>query len=86
MTFISSALVSILSVIVIPYVPDEDLLRYSFELQLGCLLLFANTLLGVQNGALAGVEAFRTIAWVNSLLAICTFIFIRGDVHSVDEE
>ncbi len=78
MTFISSALVSILSAIMMPYLPDADLQRYDLELQLGCLLLFANTLLGVQNGVLAGLEAFRTIAWVNCLLAICTFVFSLG--------
>jgi O-antigen/teichoic acid export membrane protein len=81
LTLISAGLVSIVSAIVMPYFPDKDLQQYYYESRLGCLLLFSNVLLGVQMGALAGVEAFRTIARINAIQAICNFVFSLGGMY-----
>ncbi len=45
----------------------------SFAIRIGCLLLLLNALNGAQTGALAGLEAFRTIARVNLLAGIASF-------------
>lgn len=43
------------------------------ELRLGCLLLFFNSLTGLQTGALAGLESFRSITTVNFLRGLLNF-------------
>lgn len=49
------------------------------ELRLGCGLLFLNALNGAQTGALAGFEAFKTIAKVNLLRGLISFpLMIAG--------
>jgi O-antigen/teichoic acid export membrane protein len=49
-------------------------------LRVGALFLFLSALNGAQTGALAGFEAFRTIARVNLLTGIATFFCIVGGV------
>lgn len=49
------------------------------ELRLGCGLLFLNALNGAQTGALAGFEAFKTIAQVNLARGLLNFpVMIAG--------
>jgi len=43
------------------------------QLKLGTLLLFFHSLNGAQTGALAGFEAFKKIAYINSILGLITF-------------
>lgn len=50
-------------------------------LQIGTALLFFNALTGVQTGALAGFEAFKTIAWVNFLAGAAAFPLMVGGVY-----
>jgi O-antigen/teichoic acid export membrane protein len=80
-TFVTASLVSVLSVVFMPCLPGRKLVEILFELRLGCLLLFANTLLGVQNGVLAGLEAFPAIARVNCFQAIFTFVLSLGCMY-----
>jgi O-antigen/teichoic acid export membrane protein len=49
-------------------------------LRVGALFLFLSALNGAQTGALAGFEAFRTIARVNLLTGIATFVCMVGGV------
>lgn len=55
--------------------------RLSGLLQIGTALLFFNALTGVQTGALAGFEAFKTIAWVNFLAGAAAFPLMVGGVY-----
>jgi O-antigen/teichoic acid export membrane protein len=49
------------------------------ELRLGCGLLFLNALNGAQTGALAGFEAFKTIAQINLVRGLLNFpVMIAG--------
>jgi len=48
-------------------------------LRVGALILFINALNGAQTGALAGFEAFRTIAYVNLFVGLISFpVLISG--------
>jgi len=48
-------------------------------LRIGALILFINALNGAQTGALAGFEAFRTIAYVNLFVGLISFpILVSG--------
>lgn len=49
-------------------------------LRIGALFLFLSALNGAQTGALAGFEAFRTIARVNLFTGIATFVCMVGGV------
>ncbi len=80
-TLISAGLISIVSALGMPYFPDKDLQQYYYESRWGCLLLFANVLLGVQTGVLAGLEAFRTIALINAIQAVSNFVFGLGCMY-----
>jgi O-antigen/teichoic acid export membrane protein len=49
------------------------------ELRIGCILLFLNALDGVQTGALAGLEGFKSIARVSLVRGLLTFpVLIAG--------
>ncbi|HKP48792.1 MAG TPA: oligosaccharide flippase family protein, partial [Gemmatimonadales bacterium] len=49
------------------------------ELRVGCVLLFLNTLDGVQTGALAGLEAFKATTRVSIIRGLLTFpLLIAG--------
>lgn len=64
-----------------PWMADRVLAapRLTDVVRIGALLLFLNTLNGSQNGALAGFEAFRSMAWVNIWTGIATFpIMVAG--------
>jgi len=50
------------------------------ELRIACVLLLFNALNGAQTGALAGFEAFKTIAKVNLLRGLLTFPLVVGGV------
>ncbi len=50
------------------------------ELRLACILLFFNTLDGMQTGALAGLEAFKSIAWVSMVRGLLSFPLLLAGV------
>lgn len=50
-------------------------------LRIGALILFINALNGAQTGALAGFEAFRTIACVNLFVGLISFPILVGGVY-----
>jgi O-antigen/teichoic acid export membrane protein len=50
------------------------------ELRLGCVLLFLNALDGMQTGALAGLEAFKSTARVGVLRGLVAFPLLVGGV------
>jgi len=52
----------------------------TFELRIGCGLLLFHALAGVQTSALAGFEAFKTIARVNLLIGLLSFPLLVGGV------
>jgi O-antigen/teichoic acid export membrane protein len=50
-------------------------------LRVGALILFINALNGAQTGALAGFEAFKTIACVNLVIGLISFPILIGGVY-----
>ena len=50
-------------------------------LRIGALMLFINALTGAQTGALAGLEAFRTIAYVNLFVGLISFPILVGGAY-----
>ncbi len=50
-------------------------------LRVGCLLLFLDAINGAQTGALAGFEAFKTIARVNLLAGLASFPMLVGGAY-----
>ncbi len=51
------------------------------ELQIGALILFFNALNGAQTGALAGFEAFKSIAKVNLGVGVVSFPLLLGGAY-----
>lgn len=72
---ISSGLVSLFLFIIAPWLSANTLNApyLANELRLGCLLLFFNSLTGLQTGALSGFEAFKTITRVNFYRGLLNF-------------
>jgi len=50
-------------------------------LRIGALILFINALNGAQTGALAGFEAFKTIAYVNLFVGLISFPILIGGAY-----
>lgn len=50
-------------------------------LRIGALILFINALNGAQTGALAGFEAFKTIAYVNLFVGLISFPILVSGVY-----
>jgi O-antigen/teichoic acid export membrane protein len=50
-------------------------------LRIGALILFVNALNGAQTGALAGFEAFKTIAYVNLFVGLISFPVLVGGAY-----
>ncbi len=50
-------------------------------LRIGAVILFLNALNGAQTGALAGFEAFKTIAWVNLGVGLASFPLMVGGAY-----
>ena len=50
-------------------------------LRIGTLILFINALNGAQTGALAGFEAFKTIAYVNLFVGLISFPILVGGAY-----
>ena len=64
-----------------PWLAEHTLIapHLAGALRIGVLILFLNALNGAQTGALAGFEAFKTIAYVNLLGGLLSFpIFLSG--------
>lgn len=51
------------------------------ELRIGALILLLNAVNGAQTGALAGFEAFKTIAKVNLGIGLCSFPLLVGGAY-----
>lgn len=80
--FISGGIVSIILVILSPWLASRTLSapHLSGLLQLSAGLLFFSAINGAQTGALAGFEAFKTIAIVNFLSGTISFPLIVAGV------
>lgn len=79
---ISSGLVALILLVISPWLATHTLNASHLDkgLALGCLLLFFNSLNGVQAGALGGFEAFKTIAKVNFLRGVLNFPLMLAGV------
>ncbi|HWE52289.1 MAG TPA: oligosaccharide flippase family protein [Bryobacteraceae bacterium] len=53
----------------------------AYELRLSCMLLFFNTVNGVQTGALTGLEAFRRTAGLNVAKGVVTVPLLLAGAH-----
>src|SRR5215216_2707980 len=72
---ISGGAVALLLFAIAPWLAAQTLNapQLSDELRVGCLLLFLNTLDGVQTGSLAGLEAFKAATRVSIIRGLLTF-------------
>lgn len=79
---VSGACLALVLTIIAPWLATHTLAAPQLAglLRIGALLLFLSSLNGAQVGALAGFEAFRTIARVNLLTGIPTFVCMVGGV------
>ncbi len=80
-TFLGAA-ISLVFVAAAPWIASQVLAapRLTGLVRVGALLLFLNTLNGSQTGALAGFEAFKSIARVNFWTGLATFPIMVGAV------
>ena len=80
---LTGILAALALVILAPWIATNTLAapHLSDLLQISSLIILFGVLSGVQAGALAGFEAFRTIAWVNLLGGVATFPLIVGGVY-----
>jgi len=76
--FLSGSVMTILLILMAPSLAAGTLAapHLATPLVIGSGLIFFGALNGAQTGALAGFEAFRTIAVINSLAGICSFPLI----------
>jgi O-antigen/teichoic acid export membrane protein len=78
---ISGAAVALILFAIAPWLAARTLNapQLTDELRVGCILLFLNTLDGVQTGALAGLEAFKAATRVAVIRGLLTFpVLIAG--------
>ena len=81
MGFLTGGVATVGMVLLAPWLASRTLAapHMGSLLAIGSGLLFFTAMNGVQNGALAGLEAFRTIAWVNLISSVaCLPIIIAG--------
>ena len=80
---LTGILAALALVILAPWIATNTLAapHLSDLLQISSLTILFGVLSGVQAGALAGFEAFKTIAWVNLLGGVATFPLIVGGVY-----
>jgi O-antigen/teichoic acid export membrane protein len=81
--FVTGTLAALALVVLAPWMATKTLAapHLSGLLQISSLMILFGALSGVQAGALAGFEAFKTIAWVNLLGGFATFPLIVGGVY-----
>jgi O-antigen/teichoic acid export membrane protein len=81
--FVTGILAALILVVLAPWMATKTLAapHLSELLQISSLIILFGALSGVQAGALAGFEAFKTIAWVNLLGGAATFPLIVGGVY-----
>jgi O-antigen/teichoic acid export membrane protein len=79
----SGGLMAAILVFLAPWLATHTLASPNLSnlLRIGGVLLFLSALTGVQTGALAGFEAFKTIAWVNLLAGLASFPLMVGGVY-----
>jgi O-antigen/teichoic acid export membrane protein len=76
--FISGSIITLLVISLAPYLAQHLLAapRLAAPLAIGSGLIFLGAINGAQTGALAGFEAFQTIAWVNIYAGVASFPLI----------
>ena len=81
--FLSGGVISTLVFAFTPYLAAHviNAPHLAPELRIACALLFLNALVGAQTGALAGFEAFKTIAKVNLCRGLLTFPLMVSGVY-----
>jgi O-antigen/teichoic acid export membrane protein len=79
----SGGLMAMILVLLAPWLATHTLAapNLSSLLQIGAILLFLSALTGIQTGALAGFEAFKTIARVNLLAGLANFPLLVGGAY-----
>ena len=79
--FGSAALVATVCFALAPWLATHTLAapQLASLLRIGCLILFLEAITGAQTGALAGFEAFKTIAHLNAIVGVLSFpILVAG--------
>ncbi|MGO9109688.1 MAG: oligosaccharide flippase family protein [Thermoguttaceae bacterium] len=79
--FGSAALVAIACFVLAPWLAADTLATPQLTglLRIGCLILFLEAITGAQTGALAGFEAFKTIARLNTVVGLLNFpVLVAG--------
>jgi O-antigen/teichoic acid export membrane protein len=79
--FIIGFIIALFLVVIAPWVAQQTINapHLADELRIGAVILFLSALNGAQTGALAGFEAFKTIAIVNLKVGILSFpILVAG--------
>jgi O-antigen/teichoic acid export membrane protein len=78
LSYITAALVSIGLIIYAPAFAKHTLKeqQLTLPLQIGAVLMFLSVVNGVQTGALAGLESFRSISQVSLISGVCSFPLI----------
>jgi O-antigen/teichoic acid export membrane protein len=76
--FISGSIITLLVILLAPYLAQHVLEapQLAAPLTIGSGLIFFGAINGAQTGALAGFEAFQTIAWVNICAGVVSFPLI----------
>lgn len=80
---VTGILMASLSVILAPWLSENILAapQLGTTLQVSALWLFLGTLTGAQNGALAGLEAFKSIAQINLVSGLIAFPLMLGGAY-----
>lgn len=80
---LSGALIAVGVFVAAPWLTAETINapHLTVELKIGAIILFLTVLNGAQTGALAGFEAFRTIAKVNLWVGFLSFPLLIGGVY-----
>lgn len=80
---VSGGLMSLLLFTLAPWLATKALAAYRLGdlLQIAAFLVFLNAINGSQTGALSGLEAFKTIAWLNMLSGLCGLLLITAGAY-----
>jgi len=81
--FVSGLLIALLLIAVAPWVAAKTINapHLAGELRIGAVILLLSAMNGAQTGALAGFEAFKTIAIVNFKVALLSFPFLVAGAY-----
>lgn len=88
LSYVTAAVASFALIVYSPILAAQTLKepQLAVPLQLGAVLMFLSVVNGVQTGALAGFESFRSISRVNIISGICSFplIIIGSMLYSLN--